>query len=179
MSDWSELKRLAEAAGDPDRAIDENDYGDEIWFGGYGCGMIEVGKWINGGQKKDPEKWSAIKADAEFIAAATPSVVLALINENTSLKGSCKALGGRHLRYLERYIRVVERKNAKHVANRNEFVSCMERKGEEIDNLKADNKALLEALEAFVNDIAPNDVNDPLWVAGRAAIETARNTAAK
>ena len=33
---------------------------------------------------------------------------------------------------------------------------------------------LLEALEEFINDIVPNNQNDKLWVAGRAAIAKAR-----
>ena len=91
---------------------------------------------------------SELCALAAFVAE-NPSMVLALIAENESLKGSCKALGGRNLRALERANRRLERENTKHIANRDEFVSCMERKGEEIDQLKAEIETLRKDAERY------------------------------
>ena len=79
MTDIKTLKALAEAAGAQDREIQESDYGDEHWFGGDGCGQIEVGGWVGGGCKKNQGEWQQLKADAKFIAAANPALVLDLI----------------------------------------------------------------------------------------------------
>ena len=59
--------------------IEEDDYGDEIWYGGKGCGLITVNGWTNGGCKDDPEKWEALKAEARLISAA-PDLLNALEN---------------------------------------------------------------------------------------------------
>lgn len=50
--------------------ISEQDYGDELWFGGEGCGLITVNGWANGGCKDKPKEWAKMKADARLIAAA-------------------------------------------------------------------------------------------------------------
>ena len=50
--------------------IDEDDYGQEIWFGGEGCGMLSVNGFFTGGSKEYPEHCAVRKADAELIAAA-------------------------------------------------------------------------------------------------------------
>lgn len=46
----------------------------------------------------------------------------------------------------------------------------LRRQREEIETLKAQRDALLEALKAFANEIVPNNPNDPIWVNARAAI---------
>ena len=50
--------------------IEEDDYGDELWFGGEGCGLITVNGWSNGGCKRDPEAWAKLQDEAHLIAAA-------------------------------------------------------------------------------------------------------------
>jgi hypothetical protein len=50
--------------------IVEEDYGDELWFGGSGHGLIEVNGWANGGCKKHPEQWRKLQSEARLIAAA-------------------------------------------------------------------------------------------------------------
>jgi len=50
--------------------IDEQDYGDELWFGGTGCGLVTVNGWSNGGCKDQPDEWAQLLTDARLIAAA-------------------------------------------------------------------------------------------------------------
>jgi hypothetical protein len=50
--------------------IEESDYGDELWFGGTGHGLITVGKWSSGGCKKEPLEWAELQAEARLIASA-------------------------------------------------------------------------------------------------------------
>jgi len=57
--------------------IEEDDYGDEIWLGGDGCGMLVVNGWVNGGCKDNPNRWAALQAEACLIAAA-PDLLAAL-----------------------------------------------------------------------------------------------------
>jgi hypothetical protein len=57
--------------------IEDSDYGDEIWLGGEGCGMIVVNGWVNGGCKGDPSEWAKLWVDACLIAAA-PDLLAAL-----------------------------------------------------------------------------------------------------
>jgi hypothetical protein len=57
--------------------IEEDDYGDEIWLGGDGCGMIVVNGWVNGGCMANPVEWAKLQADARLIAAA-PDLLAAL-----------------------------------------------------------------------------------------------------
>ena len=49
----------------------ESDYGDELWFGGEGCGLISVNGWSNGGCKKELKSWEKLKAEARLIATAS------------------------------------------------------------------------------------------------------------
>jgi len=46
------------------------DYGDEIWFGGEGCGMWLVGPAIMGGGASNPATKAQTDADASLISAA-------------------------------------------------------------------------------------------------------------
>lgn len=57
--------------------IDEQDYGDELWFGGTGCGLVTVNGWSNGGRKDQPDEWAQLLTDARLIAAA-PELLEAL-----------------------------------------------------------------------------------------------------
>lgn len=50
-----------------DIKVVESDYGDEIWFGGKGRGIITVGEWICGGQKHHPEEWEKRRFEARLI----------------------------------------------------------------------------------------------------------------
>jgi hypothetical protein len=50
--------------------IEESDYGDELWFGGEGCGLIQVNGWSNGGCKDIPAEWMDLQRQARLIAAA-------------------------------------------------------------------------------------------------------------
>lgn len=51
--------------------MSESDYGDELWFGGDGCGLISVGDWSAGGVKKDyPDDWELLQKQAKLISAA-------------------------------------------------------------------------------------------------------------
>ena len=50
--------------------IEESDYGDELWFGGTGAGLISVNGWSNGGCKQSAKDWEALQAEARLIAAA-------------------------------------------------------------------------------------------------------------
>ena len=56
---------------------EESSYGDEIWLGGNGAGMIIVNGWINGGCMDNPARWAVVQADARLIAAA-PDLLAAL-----------------------------------------------------------------------------------------------------
>lgn len=58
--------------------IEIDDYGDEIWLGGLGHGMITVGEWVSGGYKKThPSDWEELLKQAALIAAA-PDLLEAL-----------------------------------------------------------------------------------------------------
>ncbi len=57
---------------------EDSDYGDEIWLGGEGCGMIVVNGWVNGGCKGDPSEWAKLWADACLIAAAPDLLACAI-----------------------------------------------------------------------------------------------------
>jgi hypothetical protein len=46
------------------------DYGEEIWFGGEGCGTWYVGPCVLGGAGNDPEEKAIMDATARLIAAA-------------------------------------------------------------------------------------------------------------
>lgn len=59
--------------------IVEEDYGDELWFGGTGHGLICVNGWANGGCKKNETEWEKLQAEARLIAAAP--TLLARIRE--------------------------------------------------------------------------------------------------
>ncbi|WP_223504248.1 ead/Ea22-like family protein [Pseudomonas sp. GL-RE-29] len=114
MSDYSELKKLAEAAtpGQWDRS-DGNEVsvsyeGDEAYW-----------SWENAGPAQLHGSGAQPIADADFIAAANPAAVLALIAENEHLKA-----GGQLL-----------------VGDRNEL--RVDR-----DQLKTENEALRKALKA-------------------------------
>lgn len=62
----------------PITQIEESDYGDELWFGGDGCGLISVGEWYAGGCKSSrPQDWSELKRQTNLIAAA-PDLLEAL-----------------------------------------------------------------------------------------------------
>ena len=67
--------------------ITEEDYGDELWFGGKGAGMIFVNGWANGGNKNvgDGSEWEALKKEAMLIAAAPD--LLALLIELIDIEG--------------------------------------------------------------------------------------------
>jgi hypothetical protein len=58
--------------------IEEDDYGDEIWLGGEGAGMIVVNGWVNGGCKQTPSEWAALQAEARLIAAAPDLLALVI-----------------------------------------------------------------------------------------------------
>lgn len=50
--------------------VSEDDYGDELWFGGDGKGLVSVNGFSNGGCKDRPEEWQQLLADARLMAAA-------------------------------------------------------------------------------------------------------------
>jgi hypothetical protein len=52
--------------------IEYSDYGDELWFGGSGCGLYRIGERIAylGGDGDDPEKKAVMDANAHLIAAS-------------------------------------------------------------------------------------------------------------
>lgn len=74
------LRELAEAAPKKAKTISEDDYGDELWFGGQGCGLIYVGGWADGGCKQNAEQWKELQADAAYIAAINPQQLIALLD---------------------------------------------------------------------------------------------------
>jgi hypothetical protein len=55
----------------------ESTYGDEIWLGGEGAGMIVVNGWVNGGCMDDPVQWAKLQAEARLIRTA-PALLAAL-----------------------------------------------------------------------------------------------------
>ena len=57
--------------------LEEDTYGEEIWLGGAGAGMIVVNGWVNGGCMDDPAQWATLQADARLIRAA-PDLLAAL-----------------------------------------------------------------------------------------------------
>jgi hypothetical protein len=68
-----DIKQLQEtlAAATPapwDKEYD--DYGDEIWFGGAGCGLWTVGPCVLGGDGHNPERKAVMDANAALIAMA-------------------------------------------------------------------------------------------------------------
>jgi hypothetical protein len=71
--------------------IEEDDYGNEIWLGGDGCGMIVVNGWVNGGCMANPVEWAKLQADARLIAAAPDLLDVLLWVEST---GVCEHGGG-------------------------------------------------------------------------------------
>ena len=80
MIDLEKSKAAAMAATDSQFKVTEEDYGDELWFGGEGEGIIYVGGWANGGCKSDdPKAWEQLKAEANHIATANPQAILELI----------------------------------------------------------------------------------------------------
>ena len=58
--------------------LEEGSYGEEIWLGGTGAGMIVVNGWVNGGCMDDPVQWAKLQADARLIAAA-PDLLAACV----------------------------------------------------------------------------------------------------
>ena len=58
--------------------IVEEDYGEELWFGGDGCGLLYVNGWANGGCKNsDPAEWATLKREALLMAQAPALLVIA------------------------------------------------------------------------------------------------------
>jgi type III secretory pathway component EscV len=87
MSQYDDLKRAAEACAGllPIRYMES--HGSLFIRNDYGI-VFDVH------QNRDfPAFMAANKAYADLVLAATPAAVLALIAENTSLKGSCMAMG--------------------------------------------------------------------------------------
>jgi len=130
MSKFDELKRLAESAN---RASDGSPWAYEAHgdTGDYGVGILEndQGDCVQGRQEAGqmlvlepvaPEVNG--QAFAAFIAAANPATILSLIAEverltaeneclrvdNSSLRGSCKALGDES-KHIARRVRVLHR----------------------------------------------------------------------
>lgn len=50
--------------------INEDDYGDEHWFGGEGRGEIRVGRWVTGGCKDNPEEWAKRQYEARLVSVS-------------------------------------------------------------------------------------------------------------
>lgn len=74
-----------------------DDYGEEIWFGGEGCGTWTVGPCFIGGDGHDPDLARIMDADAHFIAAAR-DLVPALLAERDALKAERdEAIEGWHV----------------------------------------------------------------------------------
>ncbi|SEI98480.1 hypothetical protein SAMN04244579_02695 [Azotobacter beijerinckii] len=89
MADWSELNRLAEAATPgPWKIHDPIEHAPGANFG-VDSAKSEVVVWWGSGYNGIP-----VTADAEFIAAANPAVVLALIAENERLDHLAEAVNG-------------------------------------------------------------------------------------
>ena len=65
--------------------VEEEDYGQEIWFGGEGCGTLSVNGFFTGGSKEYYENWAVRKADAELIAAA-PKLLRIAIEQRDEIK---------------------------------------------------------------------------------------------
>lgn len=59
-----------------------DDYGDEIWFGGYDCGTWKVGPAYLGGHGNDPVVKATMEADARLISAAPDLLAACEIAEN-------------------------------------------------------------------------------------------------
>ena len=93
MSDYAELKRLAEAATPGEWKRDTRKFGGVIYGG-------PIQHWVNGsGQSQvamttgaDWMRPGETEGNADFIAAANPAVVLALIAERDKLKAENEAL---------------------------------------------------------------------------------------
>lgn len=78
-----------------------DDYGEEIWFGGEGCGTWTVGPCFIGGDGHDPDLARIMDADARFIAAAR-DLVPALLTERDALQRE-----NENLRQIERNVQAV------------------------------------------------------------------------
>lgn len=87
MTDYSELKKLAEAATQGEWVRDKRKFGGVIyggpvqhWVNGSGQSQLAMttgADWMQGGETE---------ANADFIAAANPAAILALIAENEALR---------------------------------------------------------------------------------------------
>ena len=69
-----ELEKLFNEATEGPWEVEEQDYGDEIWFGGDGEGLIKINGWYSGGCKKYPEQWKQLHNEAQLIAASRTAV---------------------------------------------------------------------------------------------------------
>lgn len=142
MSDYTELKRLAEAAN----AV---------------TGDVSVEITIS--SDRDPNQ-PEIDAVTAFVGAATPVAILALIAENerlhldnSSLRGSCARLGAEHAAMSRNFKK----------ANRMQFEARTDR-----DQLKAENEALRKDADRYVwlRDKSENlhgfYLSTPIWMTG-------------
>lgn len=89
MGNWDELKRLAEkATSGPWRAIDYGSYdgSEECWYVETSAGPADIFDCMDG--TIEPNHWNPArgKADMQFIAAANPAAILALIAEVECLR---------------------------------------------------------------------------------------------
>jgi len=121
MTDYTELKRLAEAAAQ----------GQDTW-----CAAVPEGATINptgaalliGPRRRDLDRMVAyVREDAEFIAAANPAAILALIAENERLRDSHEQV----------------------CTNYNKVSYASEERGKQINQLKAEVEALRKDAERY------------------------------
>ena len=143
------------------------DYGEEIWFGGEGCGTWTVGPCFIGGGGHDTDLARIMDADARFIAAAR-DLVPALLAERDALRRE-----NENLRQIERNVQAVR----EHEYKRAEAALA------EVERLKAERDEAMEGWHVIHPNVTVQDaarvehVAFSLWKAEaeRAAPNVARN----
>ncbi|HBO7192916.1 ead/Ea22-like family protein [Pseudomonas aeruginosa] len=143
MSDHAELRRLAKAATPgPWTLYVPEDYQGPEELPGYGVECAE-GRAIVWGAL-EPETGCQFDRDAEFIAAANPQAILALLDEIDGLSDELSAC-------------------TEHPGGCGYWREAAKRRAEERDRLRTENETLRGALQAVVDDPTWRSNDNTLW----------------